>query len=157
MLRRFWLCCSHPQSGREVEDDRVDQRVESKCLYPVLTGCKEMDRSRVCHILTPPTPAPTSSPSPPPLPVRVVGVDDDAECLINFFRGGHFSVHTQNLRVCSGGPPVPRRVGGRPHCESGKHFLSTPRFSLFAAHFLTYWTRRFKSTVKIGHFHKALH
>lgn len=138
MLRRFWLCCSHPQSGREVEDD---QRVESKCLYPVLTGCKEMDRSRVCHILTPPTPAPTSSPSPPPLPAKVVDDDDDAEWLIIFFQGRHFSVHTQYLRVCSGGPPVPRRVGGRPHCESGKHFLSTPRFSLFAlSHILAFQT-----------------
>lgn len=60
-----------------------------------------MDRSRVCHILTPPTPAPTSSLSPPPLPVKVVDDDDDddAECLINFFRGGIFRF-TPKICVC---------------------------------------------------------
>lgn len=37
----------------EVWDDGVDLGFLYKCLYPVVTGCKEMDWSHVSHILTP--------------------------------------------------------------------------------------------------------
>ena len=35
----------------------VDPGFQSKCLYPVVTGCEEMDWSHVSHILTPLTPS----------------------------------------------------------------------------------------------------
>lgn len=43
-------CC---ESDQEVRDDGVNQGLRSKCLYPVVTGCEEMDCSHVSHILTP--------------------------------------------------------------------------------------------------------
>lgn len=45
------------ESDQEDRDDGVDLGFQSKCLYPVVTGCKEMDWGHVSHILTPLTPS----------------------------------------------------------------------------------------------------
>ena len=50
------LSRSRCESDQEVRDDRVEPGFQSKCLYPVVTGCEEMDWSHVSHILTPLTP-----------------------------------------------------------------------------------------------------
>lgn len=49
------LTSSHEsdQEVPEVWDNSVDLGFQYKCLYPVVTGCKEMDWSHVSHILTP--------------------------------------------------------------------------------------------------------
>lgn len=49
--------CESDQEVPEVRDDGVDLGFQSKCLYPVVTGCQEMDWSHVSHILTPLTPS----------------------------------------------------------------------------------------------------
>lgn len=50
------LSHSRCESDQEVWDDRVDLGFRSKYLYPVVTGCEEMDWSHVSHILTLMTP-----------------------------------------------------------------------------------------------------
>lgn len=44
--------CESEQQGPEVRDDSVVLGLKSKCLYPVVTGCKEVDWSHISHILT---------------------------------------------------------------------------------------------------------
>lgn len=74
------LSRSHRESDQEVRDDRVDLGFQSKCLYPVVTGCKEMDWSHVSHILTPLSPLllrciSSPSPLPPPLHILHAGLE----------------------------------------------------------------------------------
>ncbi len=50
------LSHSRRESDQDVWDDGVDLGFRSKYLYPVVTGCEEMDWSHVSYILTPLTP-----------------------------------------------------------------------------------------------------